>query len=182
MESYDYEKEAQHVEQEAKFKIISMKDDEDDKKRIIDDAKEECTRLYNEFREWLSNNINSKETSERLQRLKQETTNLVNRTKMTLHEFQSREEVIAGKEKAKVLGSKVVDSVNDGFHDVVHNEHVSKVVDTLSDTIDTVVNDERIVQGVKKLKKETLKVAENAFNGLKRLLESDDDQSSDQKG
>lgn len=183
MEQKEHEQEVEDLEKEAKFTIISMDDEEDgEKKKILDDAKEEITRLYQEFREWLNDNVDSKEVNERFERLKQETANLLNRTKQSIQSFQEREDVNAGKQKAKELGSKVYDSINDGINDVMNNEHVVKVVDSVSETIDNVRNDERVKEGVKKFKKGTLKIAESAFKGLKRVLDTEDDQENDQKG
>ena len=185
MEQNEREQEVESLEKEAKFTIISMNDEDDadeGKKKILEEAKEEVARLYQEFRDWLDDNVNSDEVNERLERLKQETSNLMNRTKQSIQSFQEREDVHAGKQKAKELGSKVYESINDGINDVMNNEHVVKVVDSVSDTIDNVRNDERVKQGVKKFKKETLKIAESAFNGLKRVLDTEDDQHNDQKG
>lgn len=183
MEPNEYAKQAENLEKEAKFTIISMDDDDtSDKKKILDDAKEEINRLYREFREWLAGSINSEEVSEKLERLKQETTNLINRTKESVQAFQEREDVLAGKEKAKEFGNKLVDTLQDGIHEVMKNDTVSKVVESVNDTIDNVRHDERVVDGVKKMKQGTLKIAESAFNGLKRVLNTEDDHKDDQKG
>lgn len=179
----DVEKKSQHLEVEAKYKIIAMDNDEKaDKKKVLEDAKEEVTRLYREFRQWVSNNMNSEEINERFERLKQETTNLMNRTKQTLQDINEHATLQSNKTKAKAIGNQIVDRVNEGFVDVMNNEHVSNVVETISETIDHVRSDERVVEGVKKIKKGTLQVAQQALDGLKKMLESEDDRNKDQKG
>lgn len=184
MEENDCQKEVEKLEKEARFKIITMDDDVDDgrEKKILDDAKEEITKLYEEFREWLADNLNSEETGERFERLKQETQNLLARTKASIQKFKEREDVQAGKEKAIEVGTMVKDKVSDGFQEVMRNDYVSMVVESVGDTIDTIVHDEHVQHNVKKLKKGTLKVAESAFNGLKRVLDTDEDQDSSRKG
>lgn len=172
----DCQKEAENLEKEAKYTIITMDEDssECEDKKLLDDAKKEITRLYNEFRNWLAENVNSDESGERMERLKQETHNLILRTKISLQNIHAREDVKAGKEKVVEAGTFVKDKVSDGIHEVVRNEYVSKVVDGVNETIDSVVYDERVQRSVKKLKKGTLKVAESAFNELKRVLDTDD--------
>lgn len=185
MEQNERDREVEDLEQEARFKIISMDiddDDESEKKKILEEAREEITRLYREFREWLNDNISSDEVNERLERLKAETGNLIARTKERMQAFGEDERVVNGRQKAKAFSRRCTDTVNDGFHDVMNNEHVANIVDTIADTVENVRSDERVQNGVRRFKKGTLKIAESAFNGLKRVLDTDDDQNSDQKG
>ena len=57
------------------------------------------------------------------------------------------------------------------------NEYVRRSVHAVADTVDTIRNDEQVKKGVRKLKKGTLKAAEAAFQGLKRVLDTDEDDS-----
>ncbi|MEG0328927.1 MAG: hypothetical protein RR537_01310 [Longicatena sp.] len=183
MQTDNCENEVENLEKEAKFTIISLDEDENDKneKKILDDAKYEITKLYEEFRQWLKDNIDSDETSERIDRLKQETQNLLAKTKTNLKAFNERESTIAHKEKVVDASSKLVDKVNDGVQEVLSNEYVGKAIESVSDTFVSVKNDERVKDSVKKLKKGTLKIAESAFNSLKKALDTDD-QDDAQKG
>lgn len=167
--------------QEKKFTIISVEDDDDsDANRILNDAKEEANHKIQEFRIWMNENMNAEEHKARTERLKSELNELMERTRKKLEEFNDREDVKQGKERVAAAADKLTSYVNDGIEEVLKNEVVSNVISTVSDTIGTVVNDDRVRKNVKKLKKGTLKVAEHAFNGLKRVLDTDDDES--QKG
>lgn len=166
--------------QEKKFTIISVEDDDSDANRILNDAKEEANHKIQEFRIWMNENMNAEERKARTERLKSELNELMERTRKKLEEFNDREDVKQGKERVAAAADKLTSYVNDGIEEVLKNEVVSNVISTVSDTIGTVVNDDRVRKNVKKLKKGTLKVAEHAFNGLKRVLDTDDDES--QKG
>ena len=61
----DCEKEVKKKEKEAKFTIIQMEDEVDGDKSFLDDTKKEVNRLYQDFREWLSENVDSDEINAR---------------------------------------------------------------------------------------------------------------------
>ena len=61
----DCEKEVDSMEKEAKFTIIQMEDEVDGDKSFLDDTKKEVNRLYQDFREWLSENVDSDEINAR---------------------------------------------------------------------------------------------------------------------
>lgn len=181
MEQNEFQKDFEKLEKETKYTIIKMEEQEDsESKRILDDALDELARLNEEFRSWLVNNVNAKEASERLTKLKHDSARLLEHTREKISEFQSREDVQNGKEKVIGATSKIVNYVQDGVEDVLANEHVANACHTVYSTIDSVKNDDRVKKNVKKFKKGTLKIAESAFNGLKRVLDTDDDDS--QKG
>ena len=168
----NHQKQAEEMEQEAKYKIIQM-EDETDEKGLLDDTKEEISKLYRDFRTWLSENIDSEDLNARYEKLKMDTADLINKGKAKTAAFVQRDDVQKAKDMVVGAGEKVVDGINDGVHVVMGNEHVSKAVDTIVDTIESVKQDERVKEGVKKFKKGTLKIAESAFNGLKKVLDTD---------
>ena len=57
----DCEKEVDSMEKEAKYTIIQMEDDVDGDQSFLDDTKKEVSRLYQDFRDWLSENVDSEE-------------------------------------------------------------------------------------------------------------------------
>ena len=167
------EKEVETMENEAKYTIIQMEDDIEGDDRILDDTKREIARLYQEFRVWLSENVDSEEISARMAKLKEDTAVLLAKGKRKTLEFAEREDVQKTKEKVISAGEKVMDGVSDGINTIMENEHVTKAMDSISDTITNVKNDERVQKNVKKFKKGTLKVAQHAFDGLKKVLDTD---------
>lgn len=174
------------LEREAKFTIIEMKDECEEKNKILDDAKDEITRLYDEFRVWVADNVDVVEMSNRYELLKDETQNLLTRTKIKLINFRDRDDVQATYECSKDMvlktSNKIVNCVSDSVQVVKNNEYVSKAVQEVSETINYVKQDERVKRNVKKIKKGTLRIAENAFNGLKRVLDTEDSKDKSQKG
>ena len=175
------DKQIEALEQDTKYKIIQMEDDVYDK-GVLDDTKEEISKLFREFRIWLSDHIDSDEISLRFDKLKKDTTALLEAGKIKCVEFTQREDVQRAKESVVNAGEKVMGSVNEGVHTIMENEYVEKVIDTVNDAITSVANDERIRQGVKKFKKGTLKVAESAVQGLKKVLDTDEDHDEVKKG
>lgn len=182
MGQHTYQDDFETIEKETKYTIIKMEDEKENSeaKHILDDAMDELNRLNSEFRHWLLNNVNSKETKERLAKLKHDCANLLMRTREKISDFQSREDVQNGKDKVVDVTTKFVQYVHDGLDDVLQNGYVAGVRQTVNTTIDSMKNDDRVKKNVYKMKKGTLKVAESAFNGLKRVLDTDDDGS--QKG
>lgn len=176
MEQNDYQKDFENIENKTKYTIIKMEDEQDSEcKRILDEAKAEIAKLYNDFRIWLSENLYAKDTNERLEKLKQDSTAVLNRTRERITDFKAREDVQVGKEKIKATTSKIVDCVQDGFEEVKHNEHVVKVLYSVNQTMEDIKKNERVKTNVKKLKRGTLKAAQSAFDKLKRVLDTEDD-------
>ena len=184
------EKEVEDLEQKAKFTIITMECDDDDEngrsKKILDDAAIQLQRLFQEMRDWLREHADSMEVNERMERLKLETQKLLASTHDRLQRFSQREGVQAGSKKAAAAADKLAESityekvgkdVQEGIQEVRQNEYVRRSVHAVADTVDTIRNDEQVKKGVRKLKKGTLKAAEAAFQGLKRVLDTDEDDS-----
>lgn len=174
------EKEVDAMEKEAKYTIIQM-EEETDSKHLLDDTKKEINRLYGEFREWMSENVDSEEVAARLKKLKQDSNALIEKGKEKTIAFYQREDVTKVKEKALIAGEKVMDTVNEGIQSVMQKEAVVHAMDSFSDKVQQVTCDERVKTNVKKLKKGTLKFAEKAFDGLKKVLDTDDSDDG-QKG
>ena len=175
------EKEVEDLEQKAKFTIITMECDDDDEngrsKKILDDAAIQLQRLFQEMRDWLREHADSMEVNERMERLKLETQKLLASTHDRLQRFSQREGVQAGSKKAAAAADKLAGYVQEGIQEVRQNEYVRRSVDAVADTVDTIRNDDQVKKGVRNLKKGTLKAAEAAFQGLKRVLDTDEDDS-----
>lgn len=167
------EKEVESMENEAKYTIIQMEEDVEGEQGILDETRKEVTGLYQEFREWLSENVDSEDIAARMEKLKEDTAVLLVKGKKKTVDFANRDDVQNAKDKVVAAGEKVIDGVSDGINTIMENEHVSKAMDTISDTITSVKHDERVQKNVKKLKKGTLKVAQHAFDGLKKVLDTD---------
>lgn len=181
MERNVYENEAEHAKKEQKFTIISIDNDPDSETdKVLSDAQHEAAHKLAEARIWLNENMNAEERKARIEALKAELSELMAKTRRKLDEFNERDDVKQGKVKAAAAADKLAGYISDGLEEVRQNAYVSNVISTVSDTIGTVMNDDRVRRNVKKVKKGTLKVAEHAFNGLKRVLDTDDDES--QKG
>ena len=158
------------LEKEAKYTIIKIEEEIHDQSSF-ERMKEELEQKFNEFREWLNDNVDQEEIARRFEKLKEDCACVLAQAKVKAKEFNEREDVINGKEKLNEVGDKVMDVVNEAMQ----NEHVSKTIDTIQHTFTQIKEDERVKTNVIKLKKGTLNLAEKAFNGLKKVLDTDEE-------
>ncbi len=171
-EQYD---DVSDMEEEAKFKIITLEDEEETKdsqaKRIIADCQAGIAQLYRTFREWLAENQNSDEVKARKEKLKMESDKLIRAAKDQLKKLQENEDlkrvVNKGVQMAADTGAWVMDTVSEGIHDLKESESGKKI----GAMVQNVKQDERVKQGVSSIKRGTLKLAESALAGLKKVLD-----------
>ena len=80
--THDFKENIDAAEQETKFNIITLAEDENEEsKRIVDDVLEQISRLYRDFREWLKNNASNEEAAIYFARVKQESARLLAQAK-----------------------------------------------------------------------------------------------------
>lgn len=167
------------MEQEAKYTIITLEDEETDSqaKQIFTDVQDKLNTLYSEFRIWLKENQESEKVAERKAWLKAESDKLLASAKVQTQKLKENENlqdaIRKGGKLANDTGSWIVDTLQDGVHEVMKNETVQKITTNVDDVIHQVKHDERVKQGVTSFKKGTLKLAESAFKGLKKVLDTE---------
>lgn len=168
-----------NMEQEAKYTIITLEDEETDSqaKQIFTDVQDKLNTLYSEFRIWLKENQESEKVAERKAWLKAESDKLLASAKVQTQKLKENENlqdaIRKGGKLANDTGSWIVDTLQDGVHEVMKNETVQKITTNVDDVIHQVKHDERVKQGVTSFKKGTLKLAESAFKGLKKVLDTE---------
>lgn len=166
------------MEQEAKFKIITLKDDEDSSsKQYIEDIQRKITILYAEFRNWVKENQESATYLDRKAKLKEESDKLILLAKIQMQKVKENDRFQDSLEKGKEFVVDASDWLVDGVRVVMQQESVRKISSNVEDVVIQVKDNERVKEGVKSFKKGTLKFAESAFNGLKKVL--DDTQESE---
>lgn len=166
------------MEDAAKYTIITLEDEEEgtfssQNAQILTDCKEAVTKLYMEFREWLRENQESAEVQARKEKLKQESDRLIQRAKEQMQKLQENENlcyaVNKGIQAAADTGSWVMHTLGDGVRVIRNSESGQKV----QMAVHNVANDDRVKKGVASFKKGTLRVAESAFEGLKKVLDDE---------
>lgn len=168
------------MEEEARFQIITVEDEEalsSQGSKIMTDCKEAIAQLYANFREWVKDANDSEEIKAKKAKLKQESDKLIALAKEQLRKLQENEDlrkaVNKGVKAASDTGAWVKQTLSDGVSEFRKSESGQKV----ESMVHSVKNDERVKQGVASFKKGTLKVAESAYKGLKKVL--DDDKTAD---
>lgn len=168
------------METEAKFKIITVADEEEEATssqgaKIIADCKDAVAQLYASLRMWLKENKDSEEAQEQKEKIRQESDRLITIAKMQLQKLKENEElrhaVDKGVKVAADTGECIIRTLNAGVSEFRKTESGQKV-DAM---VQSVKNDERVKKGVATLKKGTLKLAESAYSGLKKVLEEKED-------
>lgn len=168
------------MEQKAKYTIITLEDEEDidsKSKQVLHDVSDKLTILYNEFREWMKVNAQSDRVQEQKEKLKAESDHLLQMAKDQMQKLKENEDlqktIDKGIKIATDTGNWIYETVNDGVNEVMKKESVAKLVSNVDEVVQSVKQDERVKQGVVSLKKNTLKLAEQAFNGLKKALDTE---------
>lgn len=174
-----------HMEQEAKYTIIRLEDEEEDStaKKNLQEISERLTILYHEFREWLKENAESDRVQEQKAKLKKESDRLILLAQEQMQRLKENEELQKTLNKgikiAADTGNWIYDTVNDGVKEVMKKESVAKLAQNVEDVVQTIKQDERVKQGVVSFKKGTLKLAEHAFHGLQKALDTENTDESE---
>lgn len=164
----------ENLEKEVKYHIIELEENVDEHiSPIIEDTKNSLHTLFQESREKMKETMTSQEMKERLYKLIEDSLKILEMAKQKIEEFNSNDEVIKGKKKLNDATLAAARCISDGIDEIMKNETLNRTVDTIANKVDTFCKDERVVKQVDKLKKGTLKLAENAFEGLKRVLDTD---------
>lgn len=167
----------EQMEKEAQQELGVLSGQDDKKREALSGIAEELSALYANGKEWMKTNMDPEVMEPRIQKLKAETELLLSKAKTKVQTFtekpEVREKLSEGKEVVAGASAKVAHAVSEGAQEFLQQEPVKKVVDNVSQKIDAFANDERVKEGVSSLKKGTLKVAESAFNGLKKILDDD---------
>lgn len=163
------------LEKEVKYHIIEMEENGDERiSGILEDTKSSLLTLFQESKEKMKESMSSQETKEHLHKLKEESLKILELAKQKIEEFNSSDEVVEGKKKLNKAAVAATHYISNGIDEIMKNDTVNRTVDTIADKVDDFCKDERVVKQVNKIKKGTLKLAENAFEGLKRVLDTDD--------
>ena len=171
-------KEAETMEEEAKYHIIHVDDeyDNEEKRKILDEFTEEVTTLFADFKEWLKDNSDPDKVAAYKEKVKLETALLIQKVKIAVADVNENDKVKSGKESVKAASKHIGDKISSGVQDVMQNENVQKVMNDVSTKVHQVKEDERVKETVKKVKRGTLHLASSAFDGLKKVLEEHEEE------
>lgn len=168
------------LENDVKFEILRLEDEDNVQNAKLENLKQGIQAKFAEAKVWMKDERNKEEVKERLEALKTECYILIGKTKEEFQKFQNREDVQAGKQKLQETGAKLTKRIGEGIDKAMEHETVVKAVHTITDKVEAVQQDERVQKSIKSLKKSTLKAAELAYMGLKRMLDTDEE--DDKKG
>lgn len=171
-------KEAESMEEEAKYHIIHVDDDHDNeaKRKILDEFTAEVTTLFADFKAWLNDNSDPDKVAAYKEKVKLETALLIQKVKIAVAELNENEKVKSGKDSVKAASKHIGDKLSNGVQDVIQNENVQKVMNDVSAKVHQVKEDERVKETVKKVKRGTLHIASSAYDGLKKVLEEHEEE------
>ncbi|MEG0313895.1 MAG: hypothetical protein RR646_01380 [Erysipelotrichaceae bacterium] len=162
----DVNNQGEKLKEDCKFEIIRVEDDVEEIKEISNETLATIHETLNQVKDWVV--VASDEAFK-----------LCDKTITAIKKVRNDEEMKTkfeeGKDKIVKVGGEVIETIGEGIDNVMNNETVQNVVHTAGEKIEQVKNDERVIEGVKSFKRGTLKVATSAFNGLKKVLATEDD-------
>lgn len=176
-QSFNHKDDITSMEEQARFQIITVEDEDNGSSqgaKILSDCKEAISALYASFREWLKDANDNEEIKAKKAKLKQDSDKIIALAKEQLHKLQENEDlrkaVNKGVQAATDAGIWVKQTVSEGVNEFRKTENGQKV----ETFVNSVKNDARVKQGVSTLKKGTLKAAESALEGLRKVLDEKD--------
>lgn len=176
--------ELDELEQEVKYQIIRIEDEETEKS-AFSEYLDEINQKFEEFKIWLEENYNSPYVEEKLAKLKEESFVLIEKAKQKAEELKESEKLKSFYANGKVLLEDTSEKIKEGVQDALSNKNVSKIVgqvkedvSKVSDKVDEIYHGESVQKNVRKIKKGTLKAAQTAYEGLKRLLDDEEESKS----
>lgn len=170
------EKNIENIQEELKYKIITLEDDVQDSKikTVIKDIAEDLNETFEKFKTWYENNKDSEKAQEIKEKFVNEMNQFVNKATNFINDLKDNpelaEKIDAGVETVKEISKKIANGIEDGVNNILENENIAKTIDTVSDKVVEVLKDEKVQNGLKVTKKGILDVATKAYEGLKNLL------------
>lgn len=180
----DNEKNIENIQEELKYKIITLEDDVEDSKikKVINDIADDLNETFEKFKAWYEANKDSEKAQEIKEKFVNEMNQFVNKASNFVNDLKNNPELIekidAGVETIKEISKKIANGIEDGVNNILENENVARTIDTVSDKVVEVLKDEKVQNGLKVTKKGILNVATKAYEGLKNILGDDEDQNN----
>lgn len=167
--------EVKEIENEIKYKIITLEEEKKNgnAKEAIEQLIDELNRIASDFRKWCQENNDAEKRAERKERIQEEIDHLIYVSKEAYTSLIENEELkaklIAGKQAVIQATDMMFDSVDSTVQEVLNNPTVSQALDQVAIKLNEIKHDERVQEGLNKVRKGTLKAAEGAFEGLKKV-------------
>lgn len=169
-------KEIETIQEELKYKIITLDDETEDSKikKLIDDIIKEINQAFEKFKEWYEINKDSEKAQEIKEKFVYEMDQFTNKATDAINDIKNnpelQEKFITGKEKVVEISKKIYSDLEGGVNSILENEKIAHTIDTVSDKVVEVIQDEKVQDTIRKTKKGILNIATNAYEGLKNLL------------
>lgn len=175
------EKDIEKVQEELKYKIITLEDENEDSKvkKFLEEIIEEMNQSFDRFKAWYDENKNSEKAQEMKTKFLDEMNKLVTKATQLVEDVRNnpelQEKFEASKETIAAFSKKAMSDLKTGVNTILDNETVAKTINSVSDSVVEVIHDERVQKGIKATKKGILNVATSAFEGLKNVLGEKED-------
>lgn len=148
--------------------------------RLIEDAKAKAKKLFVDSAKWLRENTERERLVENLSHFRSECIQLLGQTKDKAIEISQSEEfqntLRSGKEFIVGSGHLLANGMRAGADKLMENEKISTLVNKVNDKVEVIKEDERVQDGAQRLRKGTMKIADRAYDGIKRMLNKEDEE------
>ena len=156
-----------------KLTVLQTTDDAS-QEEVVDDAKKKIEEIFNDLQDWLKDNMDPEAVKAALEKARQDSKDVLNRTKDRLVEIGNSEQfqstMEAGKEFIQGTGEMIIDGVKAGTDALMRNDTIKKIVDHADSKLDVLRESEGLKKTVEAAEEVTEKVNKAVFDGIKSFL------------
>lgn len=156
----------------------------EENKKVVDDAKKRIEEIIEEFKEWAKDNSEPEKVKENLNKAKDDVLDVLHNTKDKVVEIseseQFKETIQAGKDFLTGAGTLVADGLKAGADLLMQNDQIKKLVDQADEKLDVLRESESLKSAVNAAEEVTGKVTDALFTGIKKFFDKND--TTDKEG
>lgn len=173
--------EVQNICDDVQHELEELRENgNEENRRLIEEAREKMSKMFSDTAKWLKENTEREKLSENLSRFRSECIQLLGQTKEKAIEISQNEDfqntLRSGKEFIIGSGHLIASGVRAGADKLMENEKISLFVNRVNDRVEVIKEDERFQDGAQRLREGTMKVADRAYDGIKRILNKENDE------
>ncbi|WP_075876332.1 hypothetical protein [Merdibacter massiliensis] len=148
--------------------------------RMIEEAREKLAKLIADSSKWLKENTERDKLLSNLTHLRDECMQLLGQTKEKAIALSKNEDFQAtlqsGKDFIVGSGRLIASGMRAGADKLMENDKIATFVNKVNDKVEDLKEDERVQEGTQRLREGTMKIADRAYDGIKRFLNKDDEE------
>lgn len=164
------------LEEKSLNELSEMTEENNEKnEKVIYDAQEEIKRIFTELRRWIVRNSEPEAIKENLEKAKEDTIEVLNKTREKAIEVSESEQfkktLDAGKEFLVGTGALILEGLNVCKETLMKNDKVKDFVDKADSKLDVLRENKNLQDAAAKTYEATEKLNKAIFDGVKNFFE-----------